>query len=88
MLKSKNKKIDEKDDGQTVADMNVEGFSWYQSKKTMKHNKEMADLNLGPKERRAVIKGAFMAYLPTFLIILGSFLIAYLLFTLWVLSVG
>ena len=87
MSKKEKKKVVFEDTGETVADMNVEGFKWYQSKKTMKQHKKMMDLNILPHERRAIIKGALIAYLPTFLIILVSFVVVYLLFYFWAISV-
>lgn len=80
MSKDKRKNNDFVDDGSTVADMNVEGFHWYQSKKSKEKKKEFVDLGLNPKERRAMVKGAFLAFLPLFLVIVGSFIIVYLLF--------
>lgn len=80
MFKKKKNKPQFDDHGETVANMNVEGFSWYQSEKTIKKKKMLMDVNLTPKERRAVVFGAFVAYLPLFLIIVSSFVIAYLLF--------
>jgi len=68
------------DDGSTIADMNVEGFRWYQSKKHTQARKEISSLGLTPKERRAMVKGAFLAFLPVFLIIVVSFVAVYLLF--------
>jgi len=63
--------------------MNVQGMPWYQSKKMIKSKKNLVDLNLLPRERRAIILGAYKAYLPVFLGILGGFVVAYLLFLLW-----
>ncbi|XMB72103.1 hypothetical protein RJI07_08340 [Mycoplasmatota bacterium WC30] len=83
MLNKKEKKVDVIDDGRTISDMNVDGFSWYQSKKTMKKKRKLMDLNLLPKERWAIIKGAYLAYLPVFLFIIGALLITYVLFYIW-----
>jgi len=80
MPKDNKKKNDFVDDGSTIADMNVEGFRWYQSKKTRELRKNLVEVDLSPKERRAIVKGAFLAFLPVFLIIVGSFIAAYLLF--------
>jgi len=80
MFKKKKNKMIVEDHGETISNMNVEGFSWYQSEKTLKKKKMLMDVNLTPKERRAVVFGAFVAYLPLFLIIVSSFVIAYLLF--------
>jgi len=83
MFRKKEKKMDVIDDGRTVSNMNVDGFSWYQSKKTIKRKQKLMDLNLLPKERWAIIKGAYLAYLPVFLFILGGFVVTYLLFYVW-----
>ena len=80
MSKEKNKRNDFVDDGSTIADMNVEGFRWYQSKKTQQHKKNLVEVDLSPKERRAIVKGAFLAFLPVFFVIVGSFIAVYLLF--------
>ena len=79
MKKDKNK---EKfiDDGQTVANMNVEGLPWFMSEKNVKAKKKLMDLGLTKSERNAMMRGAFLAYLPVFLTILGGFLAAYFLF--------
>jgi hypothetical protein len=70
------------DDGQTVANMNVEGLPWYMSEKQVKAKKKMLDLGLSSKERRAIAFGAFLAYLPLFLTIIAGFVGAYLLIAL------
>jgi hypothetical protein len=67
------------DDGSTIADMNVEGFRWYQNPKLKARQNELKELNVTREERRAMIRGAFAAYLPVFLIIIGSFILAFLL---------
>jgi len=78
--KEKQKQDEFVDDGSTIADMNVEGFRWYQSKKTKELRKNLVEVDLTPKERRAIVRGAFLAFLPVFLIIVGSFIAVYLLF--------
>ena len=80
MSKEKQKHDEFMDDGSTIADMNVEGFRWYQSKKTKELRKNLVEVDLTPKERRAIVKGAFLAFLPVFLVIVGSFIAVYLLF--------
>lgn len=61
------------DNGETIANMNVEGMPWYKSEKEQKKRKELMSLNISRHERRAMIWGAFLAYLPIYLIIIGSF---------------
>lgn len=72
-----------RDDGTTVADMNVEGFRWYMNPKQRARRQEIRDLGLTPRERRALVWGALLAYLPMFLVILGSFILTFLLLYLW-----
>ncbi|MDD3712843.1 MAG: hypothetical protein PHZ28_05060 [Candidatus Izemoplasmatales bacterium] len=79
---SKKKKEKFIDEGYTVANMNVEGLPWFMSEKHVKAKKKLVDLNLSGKERRAMMRGAFLAYMPVFLIILTGFVGAYLLFLL------
>jgi hypothetical protein len=83
-MKKKQKKMNFEDHGETIANMNVEGFSWYQDEKSVKRKKTLIDLNLTTRERRALVGGAFKAYLPMFLVIIGGFLITYFLFLLFV----
>ena len=71
------------DDGTTVADMNIEGFRWYLSPRQRARRQELRDLGLTPKERLALVFGALLAYLPMFLVILGSFILAFLLLYFW-----
>lgn len=80
MKPKKNKLPDVVDQGHTIADMNVDGLPWYQDEKTVSKKKTLISLNLSKQERRAMILGAFKAYLPIFLVILGSFVVVYLLF--------
>lgn len=71
------------DDGMTVANMNVEGMRDYVPDKTKRKHREMTDLKLSRKEKWAMIKGAYLAFLPTFLIIIGGFSLVILLLYLW-----
>lgn len=82
----KNDDLDEYEDV-TVAEMNVEGMPGYRDPETKRRQKEMRDLNLSPAERKAMIKGAFSAMLPAFLIGLGLFCLAFLLVMLYFRSV-
>lgn len=84
MCKKKKKKYDD-DDGRTIANMNVEGMRWYNPKKKEEDEKKrkIKELKISRKERRAMIIGAYLAYLPMFLTILLSFTIVALLLWLW-----
>ncbi|MDD3122584.1 MAG: hypothetical protein PHC62_03590 [Candidatus Izemoplasmatales bacterium] len=68
----------------TIADMNVEGMPWHQSEKTVSKKRSLIALELTKQERKAMIRGAFKAYLPMFLIIIGCFVFVYLAFYLLV----
>ena len=73
------------DDGRTVADMNVEGMPWYDKDKEKKdeRRKKIEELKISRKERRAMVMGAYLAYLPMFLIAIAGFTIAMLVISLW-----
>ena len=68
-MKNKKKKssIDDYKDV-TVANMNVEGMPGYVSEEEKKQSAEMHGLKITSSERRAMIKGAYRAMLPAFLI--------------------
>ena len=73
------KKRTHQDDNRTIANMNVEGMPWYQSEKDVQKRKAINDLQITRKEKWAMLWGAFIAFLPVFLIIIGSFIVVYLL---------
>lgn len=79
----KKKKSFEDDNNMTVADMNVEGMPWYQSKKVQEQRKNINEMNFTKKEKKAMIKGAYRAYLPYFLIFVGCFSLVFGLLFLW-----
>ena len=64
----------------TIADMNVEGFSWYDPGKKKK-KKEIGTVTR--KEYWAMVRGAFAASLPMFLCILFGAALMVLLAVLW-----
>ena len=76
----KKKQLPEWDDGRTVADMNVEGMPWYRPDRGKKVNEEDKPTR---KEKRALIRAGYLAYLPHFLAILFGFGITCLLLWLW-----
>lgn len=77
------KKISKKtefiDDGRSIADMNIEGFSWYTPTRYSTERKNLTDLKLTRKERMAMIFGALQAILPIaitlFMLLFGVFLL-------------
>ena len=85
MCKKKKKKEYDDDDGRTIANMNVDGMPWYQPNKEEKDEKKkkMEELKISRKEKRAMIRGAYLAYLPMFLISIAAFTIVFLLIYLW-----
>ncbi len=78
--KEKRKRRDDLDMETTVADMNVEGFSWYDPHR--KNGKQAAP-NLTKKEQRALMRGAFRAMLPMIGCIIAGMLLIFLLAMLW-----
>jgi hypothetical protein len=81
--RNQKKNLPPDDDGSTIADMNVEGFHWYQNPRNQARRKALNDLNVNRKERWAMMLAGFLAYLPTLLIILFGFGLAFLLMFLW-----
>ena len=68
------------DDGRTIVNMNVEGMPWYhpESEKKVKESDKPSR-----KERRALIRAGYLAYLPRILSILFGFTVVFLLMWLW-----
>ena len=69
------------DPGTTFADMNIEGFRWYNPRK--KKGEKGEKINVSRKEYWSMVRGAFAAYLPMFLCIIASFGLVFLLAYLW-----
>ncbi len=64
------------DDGHTIYDMNVDA-SWN------KRKEKMPSVYVTKEERRTLIKAAFLAYIPKLLLVLGCFLVTFILIYLW-----
>ncbi len=64
----------------TVADMNVEGFRWYDPKKKAE-KREVPKLT--KKEQKALVRGAYRAMLPMVLCMLVAFGLMMALAWLW-----
>ncbi len=79
--KAKKRKVDTLDTETTIADMNVEGFRWYDPTKKDGQKKQKADLT--KKEQRALIRGAYKAMIPMILCIGIAFIAMYFLAMLW-----
>ena len=72
----KKKKRYDDDDGRTIADMNVEGFKWYESEEKKK-KRELAR-KYTKAERKSIMRSSFVSLaLPVICLIVG--IIAYLL---------
>lgn len=80
----KNKRSSEEDtDERTVAEMNIEGMPWYKTPEEIKNQKEIDDLGITKEENRAMIRGAYAALMPAFLIGLAVFSAAFGLIMLY-----
>lgn len=80
MNRKEKRRRDDLDMETTVADMNVEGFSWYDPNRKKKKADRIA---LTKKEQRAMMRGAFRAMLPMIICILTGMLLMFLLAFLW-----
>lgn len=80
--KKENQKITPEDDGRTIANMNVEGFSWYQPNLSEKKKKNDPDKPTR-KETLAMIWAAYRTMLPYALIAIGGLVLAFVAVTLW-----
>lgn len=81
----KAKKDEFEDDGRTIVDMNVDGFSWYQPNRSHKREKEKRDPadRLSRREVLALIGGAYKAMLPYILIAVGGLVVGFVVAALW-----
>ena len=79
-MSKKSEKKDELDTETTFADMNVEGFRWYNP--NLKKDKKDR-IKLTRKEYWSMVKGAFLALFPFLIILIISFAVVYLLAYLW-----
>ena len=77
--KKKNKA--ELDTQTTIANMNVEGFSWYDP--SLKEGEKKPTPKLTKQEQRALIRGAYKAMLPMLCCIAIGCLAVFLLAYLW-----
>lgn len=76
------KKPDDLDTETTFADMNVDGFKWYDPSKKKKGMKNVTT-PVSRKEYWAMVRGAFLAALPFIIGIVAIFGIVYLIAYLW-----
>lgn len=86
MSKKNNPNNNEKEDEYkdvTFANMNVEGFRWHKDEHEQKRLTEYEQIGLTKKEKRAIIKAAFLNMLPTFLCAMCGFAATMILIYLW-----
>ena len=76
------KKPDELDTETTFADMNIDGFKWYDPAKKKKGMKKV-NTPVSRKEYWAMVRGAFVAVLPVIIGIVAIFGVLYLITYLW-----
>lgn len=76
------KKPDDLDTETTFADMNVEGFKWYDPSKKKRGMKNVKN-KVTRKEYWAMVRGAFLAVLPVLVGVAAIFGALYLLAYLW-----
>ena len=84
-MKKKEKKVKKKDTldmETTVADMNVEGFKWYDPARKKGIKKRPIE-KVTKKEYRAMVRGAYAAFLPVIVCATISFALMVLLAYFW-----
>lgn len=82
---AKNKKTKQELDTETTfADMNVEGFRWYDPNLKKKSDTHPHKQKLTRKEYWQMVRAAFVAYLPVFIIVICVFGLMGLIGWLWV----
>lgn len=81
-MPKKNKKPDDLDTETTFADMNVEGFRWYNPNKK-KNGTRGERQKLSRKEYWKLVRAAFAAYAPIFIIVIAVFGIMGCIAWLW-----
>ena len=79
-MNNQDRKEEYKDDGRTIADMNVEGFSWYNKNKPRDPKNQ---IYLTKKERRAIFQAMVSKMIPIAIIALVALTLSFLLIKLW-----
>lgn len=82
-MSRKNKKDDGLDTQTTFADMNVEGFGWYDPTVKKGETEKRVKRKTSRKEYRQIVKGTFAAMLPPILIFIFSMAAVGLILFLW-----
>lgn len=85
-MAKKNKNNDELDMETTFADMNVEGFRWYDPnlKKRGDGGMKKHKQKMSRKEYWMMVRAAFAAYAPVFLIVICVFVLVGAIAWLWI----
>lgn len=80
------KKYDDLDTETTIADMNIDGFKWYNpsAKKEGNDGKNQQPIQLSKREKRAMMKGALLAVLPVVCCVILAVLAVFGLAYLWI----
>ena len=80
------KKDSIEDDGRTIANMDLEGTPWARkggsSRRKKEKRNELGELNLTPKEKRAIFWGAMSAVMPIAIAFVVLFFLAFLILDL------
>jgi|GEM_PF-3055921 len=74
MADNKNKHDD--DPGYTIANMDVDGIKGHNDRKFDRDRSRINGMRISRSERRAMIKGAYAALLPSLLFVVVGFLVA------------
>ncbi|MGN0823628.1 MAG: hypothetical protein ACI4MB_01015 [Candidatus Coproplasma sp.] len=82
-MAKKEKKHDDLDTETTFVDMNVEGFRWYDPNRKKSGGKANKN-KISRREYWQMVRAAFVAYLPVFLIVIAVFGIVACIAWLWV----
>lgn len=69
-MSRKNRKDDDLDMETTFADMNIDGFRWYDPSRKRNNGKKRVRRKVTRKEYWQMVRGAFAAYLPFFIIVI------------------
>ena len=82
-MAKKERKHDDLDTETTFVDMNVEGFRWYDPNRKKSGGKTNRN-KVSRREYWQMVRAAFVAYLPVFLIVFAVFGIVACIAWLWV----
>lgn len=81
-MSRKNKREDDLDTETTFANMNVDGFRWYDPTRKKKDNNKIVN-KVSRKEYWRMVRGAYAAYAPFIIIFLLSMVAVFVLMYFW-----